>query len=60
MLEAIRNQAGGSPESLVNENAPQPQPMNGESLVWIYTTGLTPKGLTGSTSWTISVLQVVG
>lgn len=50
-MKAVRNHVRGGPEGLVYEDVPQPQPGNGEVLVRVNATGVTPMELTWSTNW---------
>ncbi len=50
-MKAIRAQAQGGPEQLSYQEAPQPQPGEGEVLVRVYATSITPMELTWSETW---------
>ncbi len=50
-MKAIRLHAHGGPEQLVYEDAPQPQPAEGEVLVRVYAAGVSAQELTWSTTW---------
>ncbi len=50
-MKAVRMHARGGPEHLVYEEAPQPQPAEGEVLVRVYATAVTPTELGWSTTW---------
>ncbi len=50
-MKAIRLHAHGGPEQLVYEDAPQPQPAEGEVLVRVYAAGVSSQELTWSTTW---------
>ena len=45
-MKAIRLHARGGPDRLVYEDAPLPDPAEGESLVRVYAAGITPTELT--------------
>ncbi len=50
-MKAVRMHARGGPEQLVYEDTPQPQPADGEVLVRVYATAVTPTELGWSTTW---------
>jgi NADPH:quinone reductase-like Zn-dependent oxidoreductase len=50
-MKAVRLHALGSYEELVYEDAPKPAPQEGEVLVRIHATGVTPTELSWSTNW---------
>jgi NADPH:quinone reductase-like Zn-dependent oxidoreductase len=50
-MKAVRIHARGGPEQLFYEDAPQPQPTEGEVLVQVYATAVTPTELGWSTTW---------
>jgi NADPH:quinone reductase-like Zn-dependent oxidoreductase len=50
-MKAVRIHARGDPEQLFYEDAPQPQPAEGEVLVRVYATAVTPTELSWSTTW---------
>lgn len=49
-MKAVRMHARGGPEQLVYEDAPQPQPAEGEVLVRVHATAVTPTELGWSTT----------
>jgi NADPH:quinone reductase-like Zn-dependent oxidoreductase len=51
-MKAMVLHARGGPEQLVYEETEQPQPTEGEVLVRVHATGVTPTELTWSTTWT--------
>lgn len=53
-MKAICMRAPGGPEQFVYEEAPQPQPGNGEVLVRVYAAGVTPAEPTWPESWKTS------
>jgi NADPH:quinone reductase-like Zn-dependent oxidoreductase len=50
-MKAIRIHARGGPEAFVYEDAPQPQPGNGEVLVRVHAAAVTPTELVWATTW---------
>jgi NADPH:quinone reductase-like Zn-dependent oxidoreductase len=50
-MKAVRIHARGDAEQLFYEDAPQPQPAEGEVLVQVYATAVTPTELSWSTTW---------
>jgi NADPH:quinone reductase-like Zn-dependent oxidoreductase len=53
-MKAVRNPISkGSPDQLVYEDAPQPEPKAGEVLVRVYAVGVSPAEFTWSNNWTL-------
>ena len=50
-MKAIHMYNQGGPVQFVYEDAPQPQPSNGETLVRVYAAGVTPAEPSWATSW---------
>ena len=51
-MKAIRLHTQDEQGGLVYEDVPQPEPAEGEALVRIYATGVTPDELSWGTTWT--------
>ncbi len=50
-MKAIRLHAFGGPEALVYEDAPEPQPHEGEVLVRVHATAITPTEFAWEPTW---------